>query len=104
LRVLKTILKTVVVFVLIYCLLTGVFYFVMTRPPDQFAMTMRHVPWMAMLVFPFRPMWMEARKGTVAVGDLAPDFNLQSVDGATHYQLSTSRGQRPVVLLFGSYT
>lgn len=38
------------------------------------------------------------------VGDLAPDFELQDVDGNATIRLSTFRGKRPVALVFGSYT
>ncbi len=38
------------------------------------------------------------------VGDLAPDFELQDPGGETAVRLSDFRDQRPVVLVFGSYT
>ena len=38
------------------------------------------------------------------LGNLAPDFELQSPDGATQVRLSDFRGKRPVALVFGSYT
>lgn len=38
------------------------------------------------------------------VGDLAPDFELQDADGNTTVRLSSFRGERPVALVFGSYT
>ena len=37
-------------------------------------------------------------------GDAAPDFTLPTVDGSTTVTFSDSRGQRPVVLIFGSFT
>jgi len=37
-------------------------------------------------------------------GDLAPDFTLASTDGDTTYTLSSFRGDRPVAMIFGSYT
>jgi peroxiredoxin len=46
----------------------------------------------------------------IAVGDLAPDFDLERLDagqqsaGRDRVRLSSFRGQRPVVLFFGSYT
>lgn len=51
-----------------------------------------------------------ARKGdlrapdTVRMGDVAPDFKLKTLDGSREVQLSSFRGKRPVVLVFGSYT
>ncbi|MEQ1859011.1 MAG: hypothetical protein ABMA13_03670 [Chthoniobacteraceae bacterium] len=41
---------------------------------------------------------------TVRVGETAPDFKLKTQDGASEVQLSSFRGRRPVVLVFGSYT
>ena len=38
------------------------------------------------------------------VGTLAPDFTLATPDGKTSYTLSSFRGDRPVALIFGSYT
>ncbi len=37
-------------------------------------------------------------------GDRAPDFKLQTLDGEQEVQLSSARGERPVALIFGSYT
>jgi peroxiredoxin len=50
-------------------------------------------------------MWLWARRGGLAEGDLAPDFNLRTTqDRARRVSLSSYRGDRPVVLVFGSYT
>jgi len=38
------------------------------------------------------------------VGDPAPDFTLKTKDGSRQVQLSSFKGKRPVVLVFGSYT
>jgi peroxiredoxin len=37
-------------------------------------------------------------------GDLAPDFTLYDISGEQSVTLSDFRGEKPVVLLFGSYT
>jgi len=44
------------------------------------------------------------REGTLKVGDLAPDFDLKPLDGKATVKLSSFRGQKPVALVFGSYT
>lgn len=41
---------------------------------------------------------------TAPVGQRAPDFTLTTVDGRTTHTLSTFAGDRPVALIFGSYT
>ena len=38
------------------------------------------------------------------IGATAPDFKLKTMDGNSEVQLSSFRGKRPVVLVFGSYT
>ena len=38
------------------------------------------------------------------VGDIAPDFELHDVNGENPVRLSDSQGQKPVALIFGSYT
>ena len=38
------------------------------------------------------------------VGDIAPDFELQDINGENAVQLSGFRGQKPVALIFGSFT
>jgi hypothetical protein len=38
------------------------------------------------------------------VGETAPTFKLKSLDGKSEFELTSLRGKRPVLLLFGSYT
>lgn len=38
------------------------------------------------------------------VGDLAPDFELFDIHGENPVRLSTFRGEKPVALVFGSFT
>ena len=45
-----------------------------------------------------------ARRGQLKVGDVAPDFQLPILDGEERVRLSSLRGGKPVVLVFGSYT
>ena len=49
-------------------------------------------------------MWLVARRGTLKVGDMAPDFELKTADNSGVVRLSSFRGQKPVVLIFGSHT
>ena len=37
-------------------------------------------------------------------GDTAPDFTLKQMDGKEAVTLSSFQGERPVALIFGSYT
>jgi peroxiredoxin len=37
-------------------------------------------------------------------GDMAPDFTLSDITGKESVRLSDFRGQKPVALVFGSYT
>ena len=43
-------------------------------------------------------------EGLLSVGDLAPDLELQRVDGSGPVRLSELYADKPVVLVFGSYT
>jgi hypothetical protein len=90
--------------VALYAVVTAALFAIMLQSPDKFAGTMRYVPWPAFVVLPFKPLWNVARKGNVAVGDMAPDFSLESPDHKNTFQLSSMRGQKLVVLVFGSYT
>ena len=53
---------------------------------------------------PLRPKGPQRSVGTLRVGDRAPDFTLKTKDGSREVQLSSFKGKRPVVLIFGSYT
>jgi hypothetical protein len=82
----------------------AVVYGWMRRPPEQFAAAMAKMPGPAMLLFPFETMWSNARRGSVDVGDSAPDFRLPTLDKTGEVSLASFRGSKPVVLIFGSYT
>jgi hypothetical protein len=43
-------------------------------------------------------------RGTLKVGDDAPDARLVALDGDTHFHIRERTGARPLVLVFGSFT
>ena len=43
-------------------------------------------------------------EGILRVGDLAPDLELERLDGSGRVKFSQLHSDRPLVLLFGSYT
>jgi len=47
------------------------------------------------------PQW---HRGDLRVGDRAPHVPLMSLDGQTQFHLGDRIGERPLVLVFGSYT
>jgi hypothetical protein len=100
----KRTLQVVGALVALYAVLIAALFTLMLQSPDRFAGTMKYVPWPAFMVLPFKPLWNVARNGHVEVGDLAPDFSLESPDHKNLVQLSSFRGLMPVVLVFGSYT
>ncbi len=100
----RQILQVLTGVVLVYVLICASFLGVMMQTPDTFAGVMRHVPWPAFIALPFKPLWTFARRGHLAVGELAPDFALETTDHKERVQLSALRNQMPVVLVFGSYT
>jgi hypothetical protein len=97
--------RFVVLVVTAYLLLAAAVTSAMLQPPARFGQIMRYVP--APLVWGVLPgprIWLWARQGTLAEGDQAPDFTLATADRKGSVTLSSHRGQRPVVLVFGSYT
>ena len=89
---------------LVWTLASAALYAAMRQPPDRFGAIMSHVPTFAMIVLPFKPLWMSARAGHLAIGDPAPDFALPMLHGDRVVKLSEEIRQKPVVLIFGSYT
>jgi peroxiredoxin len=89
--------------VVLYVAIAAGFVFVM-REPVLFSRVMRRVPDATMAVFPFKSLWYVARAGRLHVGDQAPGFGLTTADRQATVSLASFRGQKPVVLVFGSYT
>lgn len=101
----KWLVRGIVALVVAYAVFFGTVTAAMLQPPERFGQVMRRLP--APLVWgalPARHMWLWARNGSLAEGDLAPDFTLARHDAIGRITLSSHRGQRPVVLVFGSYT
>jgi hypothetical protein len=96
--------KITSVLVFVYLLFLAGMFVVMCQPPARFGRIMAKVPMPALMIVPFETMWNVARGGELHVGDPAPDFTLPSIDRSARVQLSSFRGRRPVVLVFGSYT
>ncbi len=46
----------------------------------------------------------QRQEGTLKVGDRAPEVGLLALDGRTPVRLSEQLGQKPTVLIFGSFT
>ena len=46
----------------------------------------------------------EREEGTLKVGDPAPDVALTALDGITRQGIVADRGDKPLVLVFGSFT
>jgi hypothetical protein len=88
----------------VYLLLAGGMFVAMLQPPAVFGRIMSKLPEATYILFPFEPMWLVARRGTLKVGDQAPDFELRTADKSSTVRLSSFRGQKPVVLIFGSHT
>jgi hypothetical protein len=88
----------------LYVVLLAAMFAVMRQPPERFGKIMARFPMPAMMLLPFETMWNAARGGALGVGDQAPDFSLPLADHSADIRLSAFRGQKPVVLVFGSYT
>jgi len=88
----------------VYAIAVAGLYAAMRQPPERFGAIMSRVPMPAMMALPFEPIWMSARAGRLSVGDPAPDFTLPALDESRRVRLSEEYRERPVVLIFGSYT
>lgn len=100
-RFLKTISIGVVA---LYAIFLGTIYWFMRQPPVQFAGAIAKMPGPLFMVLPFQTLWFRARAGALSEGSASPDFQLPSLDKKSTVRLSSFRGVRPVVLIFGSYT
>jgi hypothetical protein len=76
----------------------------MHQTPDTFGRVMDKLPQAAFFLFPFETMWMPARRGKLNPGDAAPDFTVKKLAGHMPVSLASLWAERPVVLVFGSYT
>jgi hypothetical protein len=97
-------LRIAAVAIALYAVAFAAFYYAMRQPPEAFGNVMKHTGPAPFLLFPFETMWKNARGGKLNVGDIAPDFTLPLLDHSGTVTLSSLRGDRPVVLVFGSYT
>src|SRR5436190_3490446 len=100
----RTVIRIVAVVVVIYAVAVASLAIAMRQPPDRFGQVMAKLPPIAFMALPFQPLWMNARAGTLEIGQPAPDFALKALDGGATVRLSSFRGKQPVVLVFGSYT
>jgi hypothetical protein len=76
----------------------------MRQPPEVFGRVMSHMPMPAYFVLPFETLWNRARGGQLAVGDMAPALQVKRLNETTPVDLGSLWTERPVVLVFGSYT
>jgi hypothetical protein len=102
----KWLLRGVTAIAVVYILLFSTVAIAMLQPPERFGAFMKHMPpaivWGTL---PAPRMWLWARKGRLGEGDMAPDFTLRTAQDRTkRVTLASYRDQRPVVLVFGSYT
>ena len=58
----------------------------------------------AYFVLPFETLWMRARHGQLNVGDAAPDLAVKKLEDTVRLIWLSLWADRPVVLVFGSYT
>lgn len=100
----KRFIKWMLLPVILYGFLVCALMLAMYQAPPTFGRMMSKVPGVAFAVLPFKQLWFMARKGHLSPGDRAPDFSLWTTDRKSRVQLSSFRGRKPVVLVFGSYT
>lgn len=100
----KSLIVLIAAVAVLWLLATAAVYAAMRQPPERFGAIMARVPEPAMMILPFKPLWMSARAGHLRVGDPAPEFSLHPLHGDGVVTLSEQYRSKPVVLIFGSYT
>ncbi len=92
--------------VLFACWLCFVAYinWAMHQPPEVFGHVMARLPMPAYFVIPFETLWSRARAGQVDVGNVAPSFTVKRLEDKSPVELGSLWTDKPVVLVFGSYT
>jgi hypothetical protein len=102
----KWLLRGGAVLLVLYVCFAAYVWWAMQQTPERFGRVMAKMPGpVPFVIFPFETAWMHARAGKLNVGDAAPDFSLVKLDKSGQVRLSSFAGQqRPVVLIFGSYT
>ena len=91
----------------LFCLwlvFVGYIDWAMHQSPERFGQVMARMPMPAYFLFPFETMWTQARNGTLTEGSTAPDFAVKNLDDKASVSLASLWAERPVVLVFGSYT
>ena len=80
-------------------------YLGMLQPPVAFSRAAAAMPgWLIFGLLPAETLWKFARAGKLEPGAPVPDFQLPTVTQTSEVRLSSHRGVRPVMLIFGSYT
>jgi len=82
----------------------GYINWAMHQPPEVFGHVMARMPMPAYFVIPFETLWSRARKGHVEIGDTAPNLPARRLEDKTPVDLGSLWNEKPVVLVFGSYT
>ena len=103
-RARTTLLRTGAALVGLYACFAAAVFAVMHQSNTVAGKGLSLLPGPAFMLLPMESMWCTARRGKLAVGQEAPDFDLATRDGAGRVRLSSLRHTKPVVLVFGSYT
>src|ERR1700733_14966010 len=103
-RTKRWLVRTVAIVAGLWLCSAGYIGWAMRQPPEVFGHVMSRMPMPAYFLFPFETMWTRARNGTLHVGDTAPGLTVQTLDTQLPRALSELWKERPVVLVFGSYT
>jgi hypothetical protein len=100
----RWLLRSCGVLVVVWLGFVGFIDWAMHQPPEVFGRVMMHMPMPAYFLFPFETMWTQARFGHLNTGDTAPDFTVNTLGNKLPVQLASLWADKPVVLVFGSYT
>ena len=100
----KILARVAIVLLVLYVSFAAFIWWSMRQSPETFGRVMSRLPDVAYVLVPFETKWTHARAGRLLPGNTAPDFSLIKLDKSATVQLSSLTAQKPVVLVFGSYT
>lgn len=100
----RVLIRVALALVLVYALVCGAWFVIFQQPPEVWSVVVGKTPGWLRAITPMTPIMRSARQGPLETGDAAPDFNLQRHDHSASVRLADYQGDRPVVLVFGSYT
>ena len=95
---------SLILLVALWLVVIGGLYLAMLQSPATLGPIVAKFPPLARKFLAVKPLLRRARRGSLAIGAAAPDFELARLQGSGVVRLSEEYRVKPVALVFGSYT